>query len=733
MTSKSIDDSTLPSASKTSAILTTSQVHYINYRTLLLPASVISCGKADRGTVFAQTVAGDVDARAEILQLIQELYEAHYQKLATATVQEATTSHNEQMKGILDKHQVVIQTLRDNHQAEIKALRDKLDRKKAEVKLLRQNVEQLKEANSDTKISLEKVRGKFHAASKAERNLLEDNRRLQDSHKFLQQELLRFKMVTGSRIGLQTQHDYWVAELAKTSPYNRRVPLPVGPVGPAEPGSNIARLTGRTFKTEAAMYKPIVALLRKLFPNVAIEDTHGNRYLNDRAPDITFFLKDVRQVVSDYVMTLMEVKRTTERLAARHMGQALDQLHRVADAQPYRKHFTMLVTNIKHNRFIHLQRHENELLLYVFADVNFETALEYLKEIVADGRETPAKPPFSSELGLLQRLLGNTANSIVGEFSVDGCPVGMVPVNDYAAKRSVAVKHASSPKPCPLKTEIDILLTIKNHGGHPNLPNLAFYSSTYTAFAMTPVGQKIVPRNLNNDQKVAQAVLSDVLSAISWLHEHNIVHRDIRWDNVILNDSRAVLADLGTAVTLPCSDVNYRGGFICCPPRLLSDVAAPYTPEVADDLHAFLLLVNTLLYPKSVEGFMSVMVTDPDSRESQLLVQFWEDMGAHDFWQPYVRAAEEADHKTLWKLPGAIVMLQKEVRSPDGSEGAPEGEDGAVFSQTDEDVQAALQSLALSDSDASDTETDYLGDSSGDASDGDDEEVHGLDEEDDAF
>ncbi len=87
----------------------------------------------------------------------------------------------------------------------------------------------------------------------------------------------------------------------------------------------------------------------------------------------------------------------------------------------------------------------------------------------------------------------------------------------------------------------------------------------------------------------AAKILRDVLSALSYAHEHGVVHRDIKPDNVLLTGHHAVVADFGVAKALnaatnPGSSLTSLGVALGTPAYMSPEQAAadPTTDHRAD-------------------------------------------------------------------------------------------------------------------------------------------------------
>ncbi|KAF8539197.1 hypothetical protein BDD12DRAFT_839034 [Trichophaea hybrida] len=493
-------------------------------------------------------------------------------------------------------------------------------------------------------------------------NLRAHDHVLQSKMDMVKQQLNHLKIMSDSNVGTKTKAKFY-DDAHRQSDSKRDVPIKEILTNPE---SAVAKFANRMFVKEKMMYGPVQNLLAAEFPDFCVSKTYGVTYLDARAPDITISRAGVKNIHPIFVHTVIELKRPQGNIDSSTLGQGLDQLYRLARYQPWRQRFTMLVTNLKKNHLLQIRRTSGGTMqLIEFVPVSFETAIDFIGKALVDPDEEPDMPRFSKELGQMERVLGSTKDSVVGEFQLSCIPHNAQMSMPRQGTINLAVKcsrHAD--RLSTITKEIDLLCQLKAAGGHENVAKIVYFHPERQEFGMLPSGEPAKPALLNTNQALAQKVFREILSAISWLHEQHIVHRDIRWDNIVLHEDSAALIDFGTAIDVsnPSLNVTYEGGYICCPPRLLfgRDLDAPYTPQMSDDYHAYLLLLNSVLFPNSMVGFHSAQIRMPTSDEAKRLRTLWTELKESLYWQTYVQAATENNIDVLKRLPEIIVMLKSE-------------------------------------------------------------------------
>lgn len=170
-----------------------------------------------------------------------------------------------------------------------------------------------------------------------------------------------------------------------------------------------------------------------------------------------------------------------------------------------------------------------------------------------------------------------------------------------------------------------------------------------------PVGKPLDLMDLS--ELTATTILADVLAALAWLHSKNIIHRDVRIENVVMYEGHARLIDLGGAVELPApEDTPYWGGYLCCPPELIGDFNLPYTPSKCHDRLSFVMMAYLMAFPHSLKSMTSIRVAKR-SAESYRLTRFWARLKVSSVWGPFVRAAEQNDMLTLGRIGDVFAIL----------------------------------------------------------------------------
>lgn len=240
--------------------------------------------------------------------------------------------------------------------------------------------------------------------------------------------------------------------------------------------------------------------------------------------------------------------------------------------------------------------------------------------------------------------IGTSSHSVVCEFDAPqallGPGVGFSPTKYSAVKRS-----SDQNKVGDIQNEINILTKIKSHGGCSTIARLVYASPENDELGVMSVGKPVDPMDLS--ELSATTILADVLAA---LDSKNIIHRDVRIENVVMYEGRARLIG---AVELPAPEnTPYWGGYLCCPHELIGDFNLPYTPSKCDDRLSFVMMA----FPHTLNSVASIRVAKR-SAESYRLTRFWARLKVSSVWGLVVRAAEEGDVMMLGRIGDVFAIL----------------------------------------------------------------------------
>lgn len=444
---------------------------------------------------------------------------------------------------------------------------------------------------------------------------------------------------------------------------------------------------------EAAMYTPVMQLVSeqltvrrtKTHPGTKVFDTHNRYYLEGQAPDISIAVQDVADVDSASVVAIIELKHKSKNqtaMASESFGQVYDYLRKLARAQPNRRKIVGLLSDLTHNHIvIHESPNHYTVNILHFATVGFAKALRFLKYcILHDSDALPSIPSFSADLHILQMRLGNPVFSVVGVFSI---PANFPSTNRWlspeplSAGDKMVVKRTSNVPPRrprasliqafasvrspqqleirPVAAEIKILQAIRKAGGCEYLPKLIYHSTDMHEFGITPLGQ---PCNIfTMNQPLAFTILNDILTALQWLHTNKIIHRDVRWDNIVVVGGRGVLIDFGAAISHDGRLHDFQGGIVCAPSRVIGQFDRQYLPSPVDDCLAWVLLLNALLAPTRWAGIRSDEIMTEGSDSEKRMRELWRGLEASKVWGPGVVAAKGKKYEEMALMLDVLVLL----------------------------------------------------------------------------
>jgi serine/threonine protein kinase len=488
---------------------------------------------------------------------------------------------------------------------------------------------------------------------------------------------------------------------------------------------SISALKSRKFHKELDMYKPVVNCLDPIFYRckkvgklgaVRVSNTHGKRFLGGLAPDISIFRGPVTAcTLCAFVEMKLVIPFTDEKY-----GQCMDYLYQMKRHQPGRKYYVGMLSSIKEstilvltNKANHQQSLDRSLedpvpRVLFYGGLDFQAALSKLRFFVESAEHNPPELPFSEGAGELYHVLGAPRGVALGIFP---CPSRCKPGKalkrvDRGEIMAVKVALGGGNNLKRHKNETHILQSFADRNDVPfSVPLLVHNPSKHREIGIMPVGVPFRMRQLDTQAKT-RSCLQDILSALKWIHDRGIVHRDVRLDNLVLipkssitigekkykapsgsDRPRAVLIDFDRATALnDKKEILFEGGYVCCPPTLLDRIAAAephlsmaglnleggvtlpkaeqysfssqkYKPQKSDDFLSFVLVVLSLLIPHCFETFDYCKIENPQSNEFKRLRALWKGLDSSSMWSPMVKAAESSDVEQLGKTLDVFVML----------------------------------------------------------------------------
>ena len=114
------------------------------------------------------------------------------------------------------------------------------------------------------------------------------------------------------------------------------------------------------------------------------------------------------------------------------------------------------------------------------------------------------------------------------------------------------------------------------------------------------LGNRIRKSGRRTGQEI-HAMLEDLLQGLEYLHQHGLVHRDIKPDNILWVNGRAVLADAGLIAPAGMGSLAGSPGFIS--PQVLNGDSAP---APADDFYALGKVIYCALTGLPVRSYPSL-------------------------------------------------------------------------------------------------------------------------------
>jgi predicted Ser/Thr protein kinase len=227
------------------------------------------------------------------------------------------------------------------------------------------------------------------------------------------------------------------------------------------------------------------------------------------------------------------------------------------------------------------------------------------------------------------------------------------PTRHTGDKFVVKIRHDGDVE--AIRLEIKVLLKLRDSKVTSlHVPELVWAPRVEPQYGITPLGRVI---NFRQSGRISRRIVEGLLDGLEYLHGQGIVHRDIRPSNLVLDKvDNVIIIDYETAETIPSPrEVEYFGGYICWPPRLLESESPVYRPDASDDLLASILVVLHLLFPSQFDTFRVTNIrpgTEQKYRtaETAKLLELWKTVKESAVWGRFVVAAARKRYGELREM-----------------------------------------------------------------------------------
>lgn len=437
--------------------------------------------------------------------------------------------------------------------------------------------------------------------------------------------------------------------------------------------SKLSALETKTWTKELDMYPDLIDAIRdgvyKETKNILVVNTSQR---NDFHADVSVANYDDSRLPYS-VRYFLEIKlRSVESRTAAHCGQMLDYFKSLREKQPHRSRFIGVLSN-----------YSSSWVYDAVFDEKGPKIEEYPCSSLADAIIFAETSPASQ----LQATIPSLDKALDPKFSV--LSLGkhyfllsvkkMSPLRDDTGPKHTATRQTvkNTPRWFPpvrnreqqnrfvlkithdnrsLENEIRTLQKLRD-AKSLHIPELVWIRG-FEELGILPIGEPVLP---GESATVSRKVVCGMIDGLRYLHGQGIIHRDVRLSNLILkrgrNNVNVVIIDYETAFDSggnhsPGHEVDYSGGYICWPRRLLQSRQQSYIPEPADDLFACILVVLHLLFPCRFDEFNAGNIRPDDNQNSETsrVLQMWREIESSKIWGPFYEAARAQDYVGLLEI-----------------------------------------------------------------------------------